>query len=126
MNTFVKVLLRSRNAQVDFEDNQRVTKSFQSTRATQTRAQKNLRLKRNWTPFVEKNEGKSKVAVRKVVLIRPIDNRHQAPPVEVEIVYWPWNNHYTFGTMDIGGQRLIVKEDTSTGRWTDAESAKSP
>ncbi|KAM0796675.1 hypothetical protein BDR22DRAFT_892999 [Usnea florida] len=77
-------------------------------------------------PFVEKNEGKSKVGVRKVVLIRPIDNRHQGPPVEVEIVYWPWNDQYTFGTMDFGGQRLIVKEDTSTGRFATFGSSRDP
>ena len=41
-------------------------------------------------------------------------------------LYWPWDYQYTFSTMDIGGRRLIVKEDSSTGHYATFGSLRDP
>lgn len=60
-------------------------------------------------PFVEKNQGSNRAGLRKNVTLRVTEDLQQGLPVEAEIICWSWSPYYTFCTIDIGGQRLIVK-----------------
>ena len=64
-------------------------------------------------PFAENNQGNNRAGLRRNVTLRMTHDQQQNLPVEAEIICWSWSPEYTFCTIDIRGQRLIVKGDSS-------------
>lgn len=60
-------------------------------------------------PFVEKNQGSNRAGLRKNVTLRMTEDLQQGLPIEARIICWSWNPFYTFWSIGIGGERLIVK-----------------